>query len=142
MNNKFDVRTCGNGKRSRKYHKFPRKSLDKILESCSKISMRGAYRNYKWDVEYDERWPFVSYRLTKRFLTSNLGKNADTVYSEFVNKCKGLSLGCCTNDLRSEFLEMVYIPGECTIRQKEWAPFSVDSENRIIKNPYKNENYR
>ena len=142
MNNKFDVRTCGNGKRSRKYPKYPRKTINKMLESYEKISMHGTYKPLRWDVNYDERWPFVSYKLTKRFIESNLGKNADTVYSEFVNKCKGLEMGCCSNDLRSEFLEMVYIPGECTMRQKEWAPFSVDSENRIIKNPYKNANYR
>lgn len=140
--NKFETVTPGKGKYSRKFKKYPRQMLNKALESFEKISMHGTYKKLGWDVEYTERTPYLSWNRMCRFIESNLGCNADTVYSRFVNKCKGVKLGCAENNLRKEFVSAVYIPNESKISDINWAPFTVDNENKIINNPKKYKHWK
>ena len=140
--NKFETATPGKGKYSRKFTKYPRQMINKALESFEKISMRGTYKKLGWDVEYVDRDAYLSWNRMCRFIESNLGHNADKVYSKFVNKCKGIKLGYAENNLRKEFVSAVYIPNESRISDINWAPFSIDSENRIIHNPEKYKHWK
>lgn len=140
--NKFTVHTPGEGKKSRKFKKFPRTTINSIHEDYNKVSMRGTYKKWGWDINCWERFPHASRNHICRFLHSHLGENVDKVYSEYINRIKKVSSKYnILAEADYNWKDSIFIPGETKEDEIGWCPFTIDSEKRIILNPDKNKNW-
>lgn len=74
----FGTKLAGNGKKSRRYRKFPRKRINKVGEKVA-----GWFKT-NWD---DDKFPYFSGDL-HRFLLANVGRPVNKVFSEFLKKCR------------------------------------------------------
>ena len=102
------------------HKKFPRRKIEK--EDFKHLSMTGHLRfRDEW---FEGRRGYLSWKDLNKFLEANIGRNVDTVFSEFVRRAKKFKH---SSDLKEIFFENF----DPLIRYRKG--FALDSQNRIIK---------